>query len=174
MGFFVKILPMPIFIIPIMTALLAWFIAWLFVQLIFSGKGKYLRKQIASIQIETFINQETANAQFEAVLPMIDQQLDHFFTHKIGEKLPMVSMFIGEKTIVQLKAVFIEELDTIFPSLVSSMSNAAIQGFLNNLEHKWNPILAAKFLKSTRKFRIISFFIGLVWGFLMYFLAYHL
>jgi uncharacterized membrane protein len=120
------------------------------------------------------VNQGTAKAQFEAVLPLIDQQLDHFFTHKIGEKLPMVSMFIGEKTIVQLKAVFIEELGTIFPSLVSALSQSAIHGFLNNLETKWNPILAARLLKSTRKFRIISFFIGLLWGFLIYFLAYHL
>jgi hypothetical protein len=165
---------MQMFLIPLMTALLAWFIAWLFVQLIFSGKGKYLRKEIASIQIETFVNQDTANAQFEAVLPLIDQQLDHFFTHKIGEKLPMVSMFIGEKTIGQLKAVFIEELGMIFPSLVSALSQSAIHGFLNNLESKWNPILAARLLKSTRKFRIIAFFIGLLWGFLIYFLAYHL
>ncbi len=165
---------MHILIIPIMTALLAWFIAWLFVQLIFSGNGKYLRKEMESIQIETFVNQETATSQFEAVLPIIDQQLDHFFTHKMGEKLPMVSMFIGEKTIVQLKAVFIEELGMIFPALVTSLSKSAFHGFLNNLESKWNPILAARLLKSTRKFRIISFFIGLLWGFLLYFLTYHL
>ena len=165
---------MHMLLIPMMTALLAWFIAWFFVQLIFIGKGKFLRKQIASIQIETFVNKETANAQFEAVLPIIDHQLDHFFTHKLGEKLPMVSMFIGEKTIEQLKAVFVEELGTIFPTLVSSLTKTAFQGFLNNLESKWSPILADKILKSTRKFRIISFFIGLLWGFLTYFLAYHL
>ncbi len=165
---------MHMLIIPIMTAILAWFIAWLFVKLIFSGNGKYLRKEMGKINIEAFINQETSRSQFESLLPTIDQQLDHFFTHKIGEKLPMVSMFIGEKTIVQLKAVFMEELALIFPSLITSLSSSAIQSFSNNLKSKWSQILEASVLKSTRKFRIISFFIGLLWGFLIHFLTYHL
>jgi len=34
--------------------------------------------------------------------------------------MPMVSMFIGEKTIQQLKAVFMEELKLLFPSLIGN------------------------------------------------------
>jgi hypothetical protein len=174
MGFFVKFLFMQLFIIPLMSALLAWFIAWLWVKLLFSSNGKYLQKEIEAINIDSLFNQDTSRTQFEAVLPTIDAQLDHFFTHKIGEKLPMISMFIGEKTIVQLKAVFIEELSSIFPTLVKSLSTSALQAFSKDLHSKWSPILEARVLKSTLIIRIISFFIGLIWGFIINFLLYQI
>lgn len=164
---------MDFFIIPIMSSLLAWLIAWLFVKLIFWPNQLGMIKLINKIDIQVFFQKEKKDAQFESILPFIDQQLNEFFTHKLGAKLPMVSMFIGEKTVDQLKAVFIDELREIFPTLIKHLAEKTKEEFTSNLESKWKPILANSLLKATRGIRIIAFAIGLIWGVLILMLIQH-
>ena len=61
-----------------------------------------------------FIN----NAQFEKMIPEIEVHIDDFLRHRLGKKMPMIGMFIGENTIRQLKQIFMEELNEIFPSIM--------------------------------------------------------
>jgi hypothetical protein len=173
MGFFIKSISMDLLILSFMTGLLAWFIAWLFVKFLFWPKNNGLLKLMATVDISEFINKESGGKQFEAILPTIDQQLNAFFTHTLGAKLPMVAMFIGEKTIVQLKEVFVEELREIFPGLVQQMALNTKKDFTENIASKWGPMIASKILKATRRYRIMAFAIGMVWGILLFILIHH-
>ncbi len=164
---------MHLLIIPLMTALLAWFIAWFFIKALFINWSQGLQKQIASLQLNQLISKNAMDTQFEAVLPYIDEQLDHFFTTKLGEKMPIVSMFIGDKTVAQLKSVFLEELQLLFPELVGKLAENSKADFAQNLHKKWKPILEPTLLKATRTYRILAFIFGLAWGFLIQAITHH-
>ena len=77
-------------------------------------------------------------------------------------------MFIGEKTIAQLKEVFIEELRQLFPDLISQLSKSVQEDFLSTLSIKWAPILETVLINATQKLRWISFLIGIIWGGVIY------
>jgi uncharacterized membrane protein YheB (UPF0754 family) len=63
----------------------------------------------------------------ETLLPQIEIHIDDFLRHRLGKKMPMIGMFIGENTIRQLKEVFMEELKEIFPGVMASYLKDAIQ-----------------------------------------------
>ena len=164
---------MDMIIIPLMTGFLAWLIAWLFVQLIFWPKNAGIKKIFTELDLTLIINKENSAQQFEAILPTIDNQLNDFFTHKLAEKMPMVSMFIGDKTIEQLKTIFLEELREIFPSLMQQMAEKTKGDLAQNITEKWAPLLVSSLLKATRQFRYLAFVIGMAWGVLMVMLIRH-
>ena len=147
-----------------MSAILGWFIAWLLIKALFASWSGGLVKIISSFDIQTLLTPATSLTQFKAVLPLIETHLDTFFIQKLPEKMPMISMFIGEKTVVQLKTIFIEELEFIFPSVLNELLKHSNQDFVNNIATKWKPVLEPMLLKATRKLRIIAFVIGFCWG----------
>ena len=59
-------------------------------------------------------------------MPFVEEHIDYFLRVKLAEKMPVISMFIGDKTIGELKIVFMEELKTLFPSLM--------QNYMTNLQ----------------------------------------
>ena len=52
--------------------------------------------------------------------PEIENHIDIFLREKLKDTFPMLSMFIGDKTINQLKAAFLLELESLFPILMNS------------------------------------------------------
>jgi uncharacterized membrane protein YheB (UPF0754 family) len=54
----------------------------------------------------------------EKLMPMVETQIDHFLREKLAQEMPMISMFIGDKTIGKVKAVFMDELRSLFPKLM--------------------------------------------------------
>ena len=165
-------------LIPFLTALLGWVLAWLFVKSLFFpyytvqiGNFKWeagLKQLIAKLPIEQFLQTDDAkNGTFNTVLPFIDAKLDDFFKHKLGEKLPMISMFIGEKTIGQLKEIFIDELRQLFPDLIGKFGQGVKDNMVDNMEQKWRPLLEPALLKATKSLRTAALFIGFSWGILM-------
>lgn len=147
-----------------MSAILGWLIAWLFIKVLFINWKGGLKNSIESFKIETYLTPATTLKQFETVLPIVDEALDQFFKHTLGQKMPMISMFIGDNTVTQLKNVFLEELQKLFPKLVVQFFNHSKNDFAQNIETKWRAVLEPIFLKATRKFRIVALFIGLLWG----------
>ena len=161
-----------------MTGFLGWLLAWLFVKSLFFpyqtitiGKYKWdagLKHLINKLPIELLFPAENSNnSNFDAVLPFIDAKLDDFFKRKLGEKLPIISMFIGDKTIIQLKEVFIEELKLLFPELLANLVTHTKQQLLNNLAQKWRPIIEPTLIHATKKARNVAFVIGFIWGLLI-------
>ena len=59
-------------------------------------------------------------AHFQKIMPVIEEQIDHFLRVKLKQSMPVVGMFIGDKTIGQLKGVFVTELESIFPVVMKN------------------------------------------------------
>jgi len=170
-------------VISLLSGYLAWFISWLYIKILFIpnipiaiGKLQWesaLYQIIKKLPIESWMELNKTSS-FTSLLPLIDQNLDTFFKERLVQKMPVISMFIGEKTITQLKEVFIEELGTLFPDLISQLSQQLHQDFLSTLSTKWAPILETIAYKATQKLRIISFLVGCLWGWAIYLILIHL
>jgi len=127
--------------IPFISAFIGWFTNWLAIKMIFHPKhpkkilwmsfqgilpkrqqqfgeklGKLVSKEFLSFgDIEQKIS---SPENFQKILPVIDQHIDEFLRVKLGKTFPMISMFIGEKTIGSLKSAFMAELEELFPILM--------------------------------------------------------
>ena len=129
-------MPIWIFLLPFFSALIGWLIHSLaitfFMARVLPGKqtliadqaGKIITKNIGSFTDleEKFVGKES----MEKILPVIEKHIDEFLRHKLSKSMPIIGMFIGEKTITQMKDVFMKELEIIFP--------ATIKTYISNLQ----------------------------------------
>ncbi len=152
-----------------MTAIFGWIIAWLFVKALFLNWKGGLNQSIANLNIDQFITNEASLKQFDLLMPTLDKQLDDFFNHKLTQKMPMIAMFIGNKTIDQLKEVFIEELKLMFPELIQKLIKGSVKE-IETLDQKWIKTIESAFFRATSKIRIAAFILGFLWGILLFLL----
>ena len=127
--------------IPFISAFIGWFTNWLAIKMIFHPKqpikilwlniqGILPKRQqqlaervgkLVSTEFLSFneIEQKISSPEsLQKILPVVDQHIDEFLRVKLGKTFPMISMFIGEKTIGSLKAAFMTELEELFPILM--------------------------------------------------------
>ncbi|HEY6437281.1 MAG TPA: hypothetical protein VIY47_11880, partial [Ignavibacteriaceae bacterium] len=124
------------YLIPIISAILGWCLNWLAIQLFFMkllpSKQPEIAARIGSAAgagFFSFSDMEARIADGEAlkkIMPTIENHIDEFLRHKLSKAMPVIGMFIGDKTINQLKGIFMKELEEIFP--------ATIKNYLNNLQ----------------------------------------
>ena len=109
-------------------------------------------------------------------MPLVEEQIDHFLRIKLGEQMPMISMFIGDKTIQQLKNIFMEELTTLFPNLINQYAKN-LQSDLQLEQIISQKIMAIDLLETEKKihqqfkkelslFKLAGAFTGLIIGIL--------
>jgi len=154
---------MTFFLIPILVGAFGWCLIWAIGMLPF--KWPYLAdKWVGQIDIAKLIPELTKNDTFDNLKPVINDKLDDFFRHKISAKLPMISMFIGEKTIEELKEVFMEELALLFPMLISEFSAHLNKDLHAQWEQKFSKIVQQKINKASRPIRWVAFALGAIWG----------
>ena len=165
---------MQIVLLPLFVACFGWLISWGFIKIIFfphqsirmAGRQwqSLFEKKAGQISIHQILPPLTQGDSFQKLLPFIDSKLDEFFKERLVQKMPVISMFIGDKTITQLKEVFLEELEQIFPGLLSEFTQSTATAFLLNIETKWAKELETYLLKTTQKIRIMAFALGFIWG----------
>jgi uncharacterized membrane protein YheB (UPF0754 family) len=87
-------------------------------QLIAQKLGQVVSKEFLSFaEIEAkVINPDN----LEKLKPEIEAHIDTFLREKLVKLFPMLSMFIGDKTINQLKSAFLTELENLFPILMKN------------------------------------------------------
>ena len=132
-------------LIPLISALIGWALNTVLIQLLFYPLTP---KKILGITFEGLIpkNQQVIASQaakfvtshlpfqlieeklthpdiIEKIMPFIEEEIDNFLRNKLPVQMPMISMFIGDKTIAQLKEVLVAELRTLFPKLISNYIN---------------------------------------------------
>ncbi|HEY0678628.1 MAG TPA: hypothetical protein VGD17_10095 [Chitinophagaceae bacterium] len=110
---------------PVVSALMGWLLVeatlWLAFRKFLPARkaaiADRLSKQlIAEILPQGELEEKLSNPEsFQKLLPSIEEHIDEFLRHKLGRSMPYLSMFVGEKTISQLKELFMEELSIIFP-----------------------------------------------------------
>ncbi|MBA3827319.1 MAG: DUF445 family protein [Taibaiella sp.] len=67
-------------------------------------------------------------AQLASVRPSIEEHIDSFLNVKLKEKLPVISMFVGEGTLQKIKEGLMEEIDLLLPEVIGN--------YVNNLSSK--------------------------------------
>ena len=168
---------MTLVLIPLCIGVFGWLLIWALVQFIFYPirplvlgpfRWESMGNQwIQKMDLAGILPNLSSQDQFEALKPIIHEKLDLFFREKLTAKMPMISMFIGDKTIEELKAVFMEELELLFPELINQYS-----GNLNQLiQQQWQlhlrSILLQKVTAATIPVRWIAFGLGVIWGWLL-------
>ncbi|MGG9972418.1 DUF445 domain-containing protein [Ferruginibacter sp. SUN002] len=87
-------------------------------QLIAQKLGQVVSKELLSFDE---IEQKVTNPDnLQKLRPDIEAHIDNFLRNKLKDVFPMLSMFIGDKTIGQLKEAFLKELEDLFPILMKS------------------------------------------------------
>ena len=130
-----------IYLIPFIAAFIGWGISWGITYFLFQPESPRLlfgikmqgffpkNQQFIAKSISALVSKEifslaelnskiTSPSSIEKVIPFIDEKVDHFLRVKLTEKMPMISMFIGDATMAELKSVFMEELQELFPELM--------------------------------------------------------
>ena len=154
---------MTFFLIPILVGAFGWCLVWAIGIVPF--KWRYLSdKWLGQIDLTELLPLLTKNDPFEAMKPVINEKLDDFFRHKLSAKLPMISLFIGEKTIEELKEVFMEELALLFPLLISEFSVHLNKDLHAQWDQKFSKIIQQKIIQVSKPFRWAAFAIGAIWG----------
>jgi hypothetical protein len=151
------------FFIPILVGAFGWCLVWAISIMPF--KWPHLADQwVGQIDLAKMIPELTENDPFESMKPVINDKLDDFFRHKLSAKLPIISMFIGDKTIEELKDVFMEELALLFPLLISEFSTHLNKDLQQQWERKFRTIIQQKINKASRPFKWAAFVLGAIWG----------
>ena len=138
-----------IILIPFISAFIGWFTNWIAVKMLFHPKepknilgitfqGIFPKRQrqfaeklgaLVSTELISFaeIEAKIVNPEnIKKLLPLVEERIDDFLRKKLSDVFPIISMFIGDNTINQLKGVFMTELETLFPELIKS--------YMKNLE----------------------------------------
>ena len=106
----------------------------------------------------------------------VEDKVDDFLRRKLSDAFPIISMFIGDSTINQLKTIFMAELEIIFPEMIASyMKNLESQldlekivtekvyGFSSDkMESILNQIMSKEFKFSEGIGAVLGFIIGLL------------
>jgi uncharacterized membrane protein YheB (UPF0754 family) len=143
-------------LIPLISAFIGYFTNWIAIKMLFHPREPYKflgltiqgifpkRQQqfgeklgkLVSDEFLSFkdIEQRIASpGNLEKILPLVDQHIDAFLHNKLPKAFPMLSMFIGEKTISTMKTAFMEELTELFPILMHQYVNTLQKDL--DLEH---------------------------------------
>jgi uncharacterized membrane protein YheB (UPF0754 family) len=192
-----------LYTIPFISAFIHWLTIWMALKLLFHPRqpkkilgftlhGVFPKRQrqiaeslgrIVGQELLSFDDIEktiTNPANVERILPLAEEHIDSFLRVKLKETMPMISMFIGDKTIEQLKTVFMKELADLFPVImknyVSHLKNDLdlekivvdkIANFSSDrLETMLNQILTKEFRFVEVIGAALGFFIGLLQIFL--------
>lgn len=141
-------------IIPVISAFIGWFTNRIAIKMLFHPKepkkilgitfqGIFPKRQqqfaiklgkLVSNDLLSFseIEEKISNpANVEKILPVLEGHIDTFLKEKLATEIPMIGMLIGEKTLSQVKRVFMKELQELFPILMKQ--------YMTTLESELNP-----------------------------------
>jgi uncharacterized membrane protein YheB (UPF0754 family) len=130
-------------LIPLISGFIGWVTNWVAIKMLFHPRepkrilgitlhGIFPKRQqvfaeklgkMVSAELLSFddIQQKITNPQnLQKLTPMLEAHVDNFLRNKLGEEMPFLSIFIGDKTINSLKKIFMQELETLFPKVMKS------------------------------------------------------
>jgi hypothetical protein len=131
-----------LFVVPIAGALIGWLMSMLGVRLFLhnlAARKSALDRKLSEVIANRFFSMDdiehklSSPESFQKLLPVIEGHIDEFLNHKLPKAMPMLGMFVGEKTIKQLKDLFMAELATLFP--------VVMKNYVGNLKQDANPQL---------------------------------
>jgi uncharacterized membrane protein YheB (UPF0754 family) len=137
---------MMIYILPFIAAFIGWFTNWIAIKMLFHPRvekrilgirfqgifpkrqkqfaeklGQLVSRELISFdEIANKINQPGTIAR---ALPFIEEHVDAFIHTKLKEEIPLLSMFINENTMAGIKKGIVNEIEVMFPALITQMTD---------------------------------------------------
>ncbi len=130
-------------LIPLISAFIGWFTNWIAIKMLFHPRepkrilgitfhGIFPKRQrsfaekLGKMISAEFLSYEDIEEKIahpknlQKLMPLIEAHVDNFLRDKLSEEMPILSLFIGENTRRSLKNVFMHELETLFPQIMTS------------------------------------------------------
>src|SRR5689334_21802979 len=116
-----------LFLLPLIAALIGWGIGklatWFLIYRIWPKRQPAIADGISKFVVQEFstlnLEQKIADpSNLSKARPVIESHIDNFLRVKLKDEMPMISMFIGDKTIDSLKTIFMQELENLFPEVM--------------------------------------------------------
>ncbi len=137
-------------LLPLVSAFIGWFvnriaikmlfhprqpkkILWFTLQGFFPKKQQQFAEKIGKLisgellSFRDLTEKITAPGNIKRIMPQIEAHIEQFLKVKLPQQMPVIGMFIGDITTNELKAVFITELEILFPVIM--------QQYMHNLEN---------------------------------------
>jgi uncharacterized membrane protein YheB (UPF0754 family) len=137
-------------LLPVYTALCSWFSFWIISYFFFHPVTPLLisnwriqgfipkrinvwSHQIAETIIDALVTDKrivsylTDPTTIEPMMPFIEIKIDDFLRNKLGKAMPVVSMFVGDRTINQMKGIFMNELQSLLPAIIHRFVDESLQ-----------------------------------------------
>jgi uncharacterized membrane protein YheB (UPF0754 family) len=128
-------------LIPFISAFIGWITNWIAIKMlfhprtpkkilgitfqgIFPKRQKQFAEKLGRLVSKEFLSYDDIEKKIsdpgnlKKVMPVIEDHVDNFLRNKLSEQMPILSMFIGDKTINTLKVVFMQELENLFPEVM--------------------------------------------------------
>ena len=133
---------MSIYLIRFISAFIGWFTNWIAIKMLFHPRepkklgfmtlqgifpkrqrqfAEKLGKLVADelLSFEDIRHKLTDPQKIKSIIPLVEDHLEHFLRKKLPDAMPVLSMFIGDTTIKQIKDVLVQELDVLFPVMIN-------------------------------------------------------
>jgi hypothetical protein len=180
------------FIIPIASAALGWIFHRLVLSITFTPNNLRNWTQQLSIPLDNsniipfqkISDSISSPEQIQKIMPLIEVHIDDFLNNKLSKEMPMISMFIGDKTIGKLKGTFLNEIEKMLPAVLSkftdNLSTSIKPGSMlaqkfNEMSNKEIDSLSRSFLgKLSSKIALLGLLTGLITGSISALLFYFL
>ena len=164
--------------IPLISAIMCWMIA-LGTRTVLLNRLPALCRKLAENTAEAFLTKEVIRSgisqagSYETLRPFIEEHTDTFLRQRLVKSMPVIGMLIGDKTILQLKTLFMKELETLFPVVVdkyletlsgADTANLVSRQIATVTAAEWKNIFRAAAGKELRVFPLAGLVCGLITG----------
>lgn len=134
--------------------------------------GKVINTEFLSFDA---IEQKISNPEnLKKVMPMIEAHVDDFLRNRMKKEMPVVGMFIGEKTIDNLKSMFLREIETLFPHIMKQYATGMttelkpeqiiIQKLADFPAERLEKLLHSSMSRELSQFKIMGAVVGFIIG----------
>ena len=188
-----------IYLLPFISAFIGWFTNWIAIKMLFHprepkrilgftihGIFPKRQKQFAEklgqlvsnelISFDEIVVKINKPETIQMALPHIEEHIDKFIKVKLKEEIPLLSMFINDKSIESIKRGMVKEIEQLFPTLINKMTDSVkseldiekivtekVSNFSSDkLEQILNAIMSKEFRFVEIIGAVLGFLIGLV------------
>ena len=182
---------------PFIPAFTGWFTTWIAIYMLFHPRNpvRFLgitiqgifpkrQRQVAEklgvmvaselIHFDEIAIQLKNPEMLKGLNPVIEKHLDNFLHVKLKEKMPVISMFVGDGTLQKIKDGMMEEIELLLPEIISKYTDSLSQRIdiekmvtekvSNFSSDKLEQILQSVMKKEFRFIEIIGGVLGFVIG----------
>ncbi len=132
---------------PLISSFIGWITTWvaikmlfhprkpvnilgLSIQGVFPKRQRQVAEQLGRVVANELIHFDEIAAQLKdpdqlnSLAPTIEKHLDNFLHVKLKEKMPVISMFVGEGTLQKIKEGMMEEIALLLPEVIHQYTDS--------------------------------------------------